>query len=127
MQWATCPLAMCNVFYSGPYQILWSKQAYTSQIAAMTMMALALGEDTLSSCSRREAIIEDLFDLPSNAFKPTFPPCHPVVICCFSIHSFPFVPAIKGDEGVDLSLYQLFGIPCMLSRVFHVVYALCVL
>jgi glucosamine--fructose-6-phosphate aminotransferase (isomerizing) len=39
-------------------------QAYTSQIAAMTMMALALGEDTLSSCSRREAIIDDLINLP---------------------------------------------------------------
>jgi glucosamine--fructose-6-phosphate aminotransferase (isomerizing) len=41
-----------------------STKAYTSQIAAMTMMALALGEDTLSSCSRREAIIDDLINLP---------------------------------------------------------------
>jgi glucosamine--fructose-6-phosphate aminotransferase (isomerizing) len=30
----------------------------------MTMMALALGEDTISSCSRREAIIDDLINLP---------------------------------------------------------------
>lgn len=85
MQWATCPLAMCNVSNSGPYQILWSKQAYTSQIAAMTMMALALGEDTLSSCSRREAIIEDLFDLPSNAFKPT---SHLVTLWSFAVFLF---------------------------------------
>jgi hypothetical protein len=31
----------------------------------MTMMALALGDDTLSSCNRREAIIDDLINLPS--------------------------------------------------------------
>lgn len=42
-----------------------STKAYTSQIAAMTMMALALGEDTLSTRNRREAIIDDLFNLPS--------------------------------------------------------------
>ncbi|KAG0562819.1 hypothetical protein KC19_9G173700 [Ceratodon purpureus] len=42
-----------------------STKAYTSQIAAMTMMALALGEDTLSSRNRREAIIDDLFNLPN--------------------------------------------------------------
>lgn len=33
------------------------------------MMALALGEDTLSSRNRREAIIDDLFNLPSNNFS----------------------------------------------------------
>jgi glucosamine--fructose-6-phosphate aminotransferase (isomerizing) len=42
-----------------------STKAYTSQIAAMTMMALALGDDTLSSCNRREAIIDDLINLPN--------------------------------------------------------------
>jgi glucosamine--fructose-6-phosphate aminotransferase (isomerizing) len=31
----------------------------------MTMMALALGDDTLSSCNRREAIIDDLINLPN--------------------------------------------------------------
>ena len=100
MQWTTCPLAMCNASYPGPYQISLSIQAYTSQIAAMTMMALALGEDTLSSCSRREAIIDDLFDLPSIAFKPTSHLVSLWLFAVFSIHSFPFVPAIKGDVGV---------------------------
>jgi hypothetical protein len=33
---------------------------------------LALGEDTLSSRKRREAIIDDLFNLPSNIFESTF-------------------------------------------------------
>lgn len=46
-------------------------QAYTSQIAAMTMMALALGEDTISSRNRREDIIDDLFDLPGTSL-PSF-------------------------------------------------------
>lgn len=39
-------------------------QAYTSQIAVMTMLALALGEDTISSRAKREAIIDDLLQLP---------------------------------------------------------------
>lgn len=47
-------------------------QAYTSQIAAMTMMALALGEDTLSNRSRREEIIDDLFNLPGSFFFSFF-------------------------------------------------------
>ncbi|CAM6085156.1 unnamed protein product [Calypogeia fissa] len=41
-----------------------STKAYTSQIAVMTMVALALGEDTISSRSKREAIIDDLLELP---------------------------------------------------------------
>lgn len=43
------------------------EQAYTSQIAVMTMLALALGSDTISSCVRREAIIDDLVELPGKA------------------------------------------------------------
>ncbi|KAJ7564123.1 hypothetical protein O6H91_02G003100 [Diphasiastrum complanatum] len=42
-----------------------STKAYTSQIAVMTMLALALGDDSISSRIRREAIIDDFFDLPS--------------------------------------------------------------
>lgn len=41
------------------------EQAYTSQIVVMAMMALAVGDDTISSQVRREAIIDGLFDLPS--------------------------------------------------------------
>lgn len=42
------------------------EQAYTSQIAVMAMLALAIGDNTISSQARREAIIDGLFDLPSN-------------------------------------------------------------
>ena len=39
-------------------------QAYTSQIAVLTMLALALGEDSISTRSRREEVIDGLFGLP---------------------------------------------------------------
>ncbi|KAL0456160.1 UNVERIFIED_CONTAM: Glutamine--fructose-6-phosphate aminotransferase [isomerizing] 2 [Sesamum latifolium] len=42
-----------------------STKAYTSQIVVMAMLALAIGDDTLSSQARREAVIDGLFDLPS--------------------------------------------------------------
>lgn len=42
-----------------------STKAYTSQIVAMAMLALAIGSDTISSQARRGAIIDGLFDLPS--------------------------------------------------------------
>ncbi|MCO5607481.1 hypothetical protein L7F22_061677 [Adiantum nelumboides] len=42
-----------------------STKAYTSQIAVMTLLALAIGDDSLSNQQRREAIIDDLFNLPS--------------------------------------------------------------
>ncbi|XP_068659714.1 glutamine--fructose-6-phosphate aminotransferase [isomerizing] 1-like [Aristolochia californica] len=42
-----------------------STKAYTSQIVVMTMMALAVGADTISSLARREAVIDGLFDLPN--------------------------------------------------------------
>ncbi|EYU27021.1 hypothetical protein MIMGU_mgv1a002348mg [Erythranthe guttata] len=41
-----------------------STKAYTSQIVVMAMLALAIGDDTISSQTRREAIIDGLFDLP---------------------------------------------------------------
>ncbi|XVE62157.1 hypothetical protein DITRI_Ditri06bG0096000 [Diplodiscus trichospermus] len=42
-----------------------STKAYTSQIAVMAMLALAIGGDTISNQERREAIIDGLFDLPN--------------------------------------------------------------
>lgn len=41
-----------------------STKAYTSQIAVVVLFALALGEDSISSKQRREAIIDDFFLLP---------------------------------------------------------------
>lgn len=41
-----------------------STKAYTSQIAVMTMLALAIGSDTISTQARREAITDGLVDLP---------------------------------------------------------------
>ncbi|KAL5994829.1 Glutamine--fructose-6-phosphate aminotransferase [isomerizing] 2 [Asimina triloba] len=43
-----------------------STKAYTSQIVVMAMMALAIGDDTISSQSRREAVIDGLFHLPNH-------------------------------------------------------------
>ncbi|XP_024009700.1 glutamine--fructose-6-phosphate aminotransferase [isomerizing] 2 isoform X1 [Eutrema salsugineum] len=42
-----------------------STKAYTSQIVVMVMVALAIGSDTISSQTRREAIIDGLLDLPN--------------------------------------------------------------
>jgi glucosamine--fructose-6-phosphate aminotransferase (isomerizing) len=41
-----------------------STKAYTSQIAVMTMIALALGQDSISNRELRESIIDDLVVLP---------------------------------------------------------------
>lgn len=54
----------------------------------MTMMALALGEDTLSTRNRREAIIDDLFNLPSsitNQLSLTGAPCY---ILCYVVSDY---------------------------------------
>ncbi|KAH7278872.1 hypothetical protein KP509_38G061000 [Ceratopteris richardii] len=40
-------------------------KAYTSQIAMIVMLALALGDDSLSTQQRRNAIMDDLYNLPS--------------------------------------------------------------
>ena len=39
-------------------------QAYTSQMVAITMMALALSEDSIARRSKRDAIIDGLGQLP---------------------------------------------------------------
>ncbi|XP_042427932.1 glutamine--fructose-6-phosphate aminotransferase [isomerizing] 2-like [Zingiber officinale] len=41
-----------------------STKAYTSQIVAMAMMALAIGADRISTQARRQAIVDDLSNLP---------------------------------------------------------------
>lgn len=46
------------------------EQAYTSQIAVMAMLALAIADDTISNQSKREAIIDGLFELPSMFLLP---------------------------------------------------------
>lgn len=60
---------MCScivvIIYSSHYLC---KQAYTSQIVVMAMLALAIGSDAISSQSRREAIIDGLFELPCKLF-----------------------------------------------------------
>ncbi|KAH9326597.1 hypothetical protein KI387_006775 [Taxus chinensis] len=42
-----------------------STKAYTSQIAVMAMLALAVGEDSISSRGRRERILDGLLNLPN--------------------------------------------------------------
>ena len=41
-----------------------STKAYTSQIVAITMMALVLSEDAISKRQRRDEIIDSLCNLP---------------------------------------------------------------
>ncbi len=41
-----------------------STKAYTSQVLVMTMMALMLGEDSVSKSTKRESIIKELEWLP---------------------------------------------------------------
>ena len=53
---------------------MFSLQAYTSQIVVMVMLALAIGSDTISSQTRREAIIDGLLDLPSK-FESSYHRC----------------------------------------------------
>ncbi|KAJ6831655.1 glutamine--fructose-6-phosphate aminotransferase [isomerizing] 2 [Iris pallida] len=46
-----------------------STKAYTSQIVAMSMVALAIGDDRISTRARRAAIINGLSDLPNKVRK----------------------------------------------------------
>ncbi|CAI5465155.1 unnamed protein product [Closterium sp. Yama58-4] len=55
----------CGVFINAGAEIgVASTKAYTSQIAVLVLMALAIGEDSISSKERRERIIDGLIDLP---------------------------------------------------------------
>jgi glucosamine--fructose-6-phosphate aminotransferase (isomerizing) len=56
----------CGIYLMcGPEIGVASTKAYTSQIIAITLMALKLGEDKVSSQSRRVEIIQGLKDLPN--------------------------------------------------------------
>lgn len=48
-----------------------STKAYTSQIVAITMMALVLSEDAISKRQRRDEIIDSLCNLPGGCRR-----CH---------------------------------------------------
>lgn len=59
-----CPVSSLNL----TVRVIYYEQAYTSQIAVMAMLALAIGDDTISNQGRREAIIDGLFELPSTFY-----------------------------------------------------------
>ncbi|KAG2485969.1 hypothetical protein HYH03_015293 [Edaphochlamys debaryana] len=55
----------CGVHLNAGYEIgVASTKAYTSQILAITMMALQLAEDSISKRERRDCIIDELGQLP---------------------------------------------------------------
>ncbi|CAI5978299.1 unnamed protein product [Closterium sp. NIES-65] len=55
----------CGVFINAGAEIgVASTKAYTSQIAVLVLMALAIGEDSISTKEQRERIIDSLVDLP---------------------------------------------------------------
>uniref|UniRef100_A0A383VJC3 glutamine--fructose-6-phosphate transaminase (isomerizing) n=1 Tax=Tetradesmus obliquus TaxID=3088 RepID=A0A383VJC3_TETOB len=55
----------CGIHQNAGYEIgVASTKAYTSQIICITMMALALAEDSISKRERRDAIIDELGALP---------------------------------------------------------------
>ncbi|CAI6001994.1 unnamed protein product [Closterium sp. NIES-64] len=57
----------CGAFINAGAEIgVASTKAYTSQIAVLVLMALAIGEDSISTKERRERIIDSLVDLPRN-------------------------------------------------------------
>lgn len=58
---------ICGVHINAGCEIgVASTKAYTSQIVVLTMMALALSEDSISKAARRMDIIEALRRLPSD-------------------------------------------------------------
>ena len=69
-----------------------STKAYTSQIVVLTMMALALSEDSISKAERRMDIIEALRRLPDDVKQvlspplPSFPHHHTCPL--FFFHTF---------------------------------------
>ena len=63
-----------------------STKAYTSQIVAITMMALVLSEDTISKRSRRDEIIDSLCNLPGG--------------CCAAVG----VVGVGGVDGVTTAV-----------------------
>lgn len=60
----------CGVHINAGYEIgVASTKAYTSQILCVTMMALALAEDSISKRERRDTIIDELGQLPGKVRK----------------------------------------------------------
>lgn len=60
----------CGVHINAGYEIgVASTKAYTSQILSITMMALALAEDSISKRDRRDHIIDELGELPAKVGK----------------------------------------------------------
>ena len=58
--------SQCGVHINAGCEIgVASTKAYTSQIVAMTMMALVLSEDSISKAPRRAEIIDSLRKLPA--------------------------------------------------------------
>jgi len=59
-------LTDCGIYLNcGPEIGVASTKAYTSQIVAITLMALKMGEDSISSLPRRKSIIKALQQLPA--------------------------------------------------------------
>jgi glutamine---fructose-6-phosphate transaminase (isomerizing) len=55
----------CGVHQNAGYEIgVASTKAYTSQILCITMIALALSEDSITKRERRDQIIDELGQLP---------------------------------------------------------------
>lgn len=62
-------------------------QAYTSQIVVMAMLALAIGGDTISNQARREAIIDGLYDLPSEFLSAEY-----LIVILYMLRNSLFLP-----------------------------------
>lgn len=60
----------CGVHINAGYEVgVASTKAYTSQILSITMMALALAEDSISKRDRRDHIMDELGELPGKVEK----------------------------------------------------------
>eukprot|EP00803_Ostreobium_quekettii_P007601 evm.model.scf_98.2 EVM.evm.TU.scf_98.2 scf_98:6056-11396(+) len=60
----------CGVHINAGYEVgVASTKAYTSQILSITMMALALAEDSISKRERRDHIMDELGELPGKVEK----------------------------------------------------------
>ncbi len=64
-----CTLTRGNLLGAGAEIGVASTKAYTSQIVAITMMALVLSEDQISKRMRRDEIIDSLCMLPDATKK----------------------------------------------------------
>ena len=75
--------SQCGVHINAGCEIgVASTKAYTSQIVAMTMMALVLSEDSISKAPRRAEIIDSLRRLPTaiRQVGPFLPFCSNIIL-----------------------------------------------